>query len=292
MAEYPTVAALWIGGSLTWLEQLCLKSYVDAGQHIVLYTYEGVQGVPDGVEVRDANLILEGAKLYRHGRTGSVALFSDLFRFHLMQKAPGEIWIDTDIYCWKPLDLGQPHVFGYETPRQLNGAVLGLPADSEALGLLLEFTKDEYPIPDFVSPKMKAEYIERAEAGDPVHVSEMPWGVWGPLGVTWYLNKTGEAKYAQPMEVFYPIHYRDRNLFFKRPLRVTNALSDTTLTLHLWARIKKFSGAMYGGYAPSGSFLEQALIKHGIDQTQGRIVSHGKISFDHTEFDAAAANAD
>jgi len=146
MAELPTVAALWIGGSLTWLEQLCLKSYVDAGQPMVLYTYEGVTGVPEGVEVRDANKILEGAKMYRHGRTGSVALFSDLFRFHLMQKAPGEIWIDTDIYCWRPLDVGQPHVFGYETKRQLNGAVLGLPADSDALGQLLKFTKDEHPI--------------------------------------------------------------------------------------------------------------------------------------------------
>ncbi len=31
------VAALWIGGPLSYLEQLCLKSFVDAGQHIRLY---------------------------------------------------------------------------------------------------------------------------------------------------------------------------------------------------------------------------------------------------------------
>jgi len=119
----------------------------------------------------------------------------------------------------------------------------------------------------------------------------MPWGVWGPLGVTYFLNKTGEAKFAKPVDVFYPIHYRDRNLFFKRPMRVVNALSEDTLTLHMWARIKKFSGMMYGGYAPPGSFLANMLEKHEIDQTHSRIVSHGKMKFDHTEFDNEAAKA-
>ena len=44
------VAALWIGGPLSFLEQLCLISFVHAGQHITLYTYEPVPNVPPGVE--------------------------------------------------------------------------------------------------------------------------------------------------------------------------------------------------------------------------------------------------
>ena len=49
MATEYQIGALWIGGSLSYLEQLCLKSFVDAGQHITLYTYEGVTNAPEGV---------------------------------------------------------------------------------------------------------------------------------------------------------------------------------------------------------------------------------------------------
>lgn len=285
MPELPTMSALWIGGALTWLERLCLKSWVDAGHQMVLYTYDGVDRVPEGVEVRDASVITPGDNLYRHGRTGSIALFSDLFRFHLMRKAPGEIWIDTDIYCWRQFTPDAPHVFGYETPRQINGAVLGLPPDSEALGQMLEFTEDEYPMPEFLSPKVLADYREKAEAGTPVHVSEMPWGVWGPLCVTHFLKKTGEAKFAKPMEVFYPVHYRDRNVFFKRPVRTLRHITDDTITVHLWARIKKFAGVNFGGYPPEGSFIARRMEMHGLDPKFGRVVSHGKMKFDHTPFD-------
>lgn len=287
MADLPTVSALWIGGALTWLERLCLKSWVDAGHPTVLYAYGAMEGAPDGVEIRDGRTIVADPNFLRHGRTGSVALFSDLFRFHLMAKAPGEIWIDTDIYCWRRLDPPGPHVFGYETPRQINGAVLGLPPDSEALRLMLAFTEEEFPLPEFVAPAVQAEHRAAAEAGTPVHVSEMPWGIWGPLCVTHFLKLTGEARHAAPVEVYYPIHYRDRNLFLKRPARVTAAIGKDTVTLHMWARIKKFVGANFGGYPPEGSFIHERMERHGLSRTEGRVVSHGKIKFDHAAWDAA-----
>lgn len=292
MPDLPTVAALWVGGRLTWLETLCLKSWVDAGHPTVLYTYGAVEGAPEGVETRDGTTIISMGEPQRHARTGSVALFSDLFRFHLMQKAPGEIWIDTDIYCWRRLLPPQKHVFGYETISQINGAVLGLPPDSDALGQMLEFTEDEYPLPEFVSQKKQQEYRDAAEAGTPVHVSEMPWGIWGPHCVTHFLRKTGEARFAAPRRVYYPIHYRDRNLFLKRPVRVLSQLSDDTVTLHLWARIKKFCGVHFGGYAPEKSFLHQRMQFHGLEREFGRVTSHGRLTFDHAEFDKAREAGD
>lgn len=291
MAELPTVAALWIGGSLTWLEQLCLKSFVDAGQPVTLYTYEPVGNAPPGVALKDAGAILQAEGFHRHERTGSVALFSDLFRFHLMRKAPGEIWIDTDIYCWRPITAETPFIFGYETSRQINGAVLGLPPDSDALAEMLTFMEDEHPIAPFLSPKAQEEARTAAAAGAPIHVSALPWGIWGPLGVTWFLKKTGEARFARPEAVYYPVHYRDRNLFFKRPMKAEAFFTDETKTVHLWARIKKVSGLSHGGYAPKGSFLAKLLEKHEIDQTKARIMRHGNKVFDHTEFDAEQAGA-
>ena len=52
------IAMLWMRGSLSFLEQLCVQSFLDAGHHVVLYSYEPIGHVPDGVELRDAGEIL------------------------------------------------------------------------------------------------------------------------------------------------------------------------------------------------------------------------------------------
>ncbi|MEM8752399.1 MAG: hypothetical protein AAGF90_05430 [Pseudomonadota bacterium] len=292
MATPPTIAMLWIGGSLTWLEHLCMKSFVDAGQPVTLYAYEPVGNVPAGVTVKDGEAILTGKTFYRHARNDSVAPFSDIFRFHLMLKAPGEIWCDTDIYCVKPIEPAGEHVFGYETPVQINSAVLRLPPDSAALRGMLDFMEDEFPIPPFLKPKVREDYRAAAEAGTPVHISEMPWGLWGPLGITHFLKETGEAKHARAVSAFYPVHYKDRNVFFKRPAKTLAHFTEETTTVHLWARIKRFAGMRHGGYAPKGSYLARLLEKHEVDQTKGRIVSHGHLKFDHAAFDAEVASAE
>ncbi len=279
MAELPRVAALWVGGSLGWLEQLCLKSFVDIGQPVSLYTYGEVGGVPEGVDVRDGNAILPTENFITHERSGSFALFSDLFRFHLMVRDPGVIWVDTDIYALRPLDVGLPHVFGYEAGRQMNGAVLGLPADSDALGLMLELTADEYAIPEFVSPAARAAYEARAEAGNPVHASEMAWGVWGPHGLTWALRKTGEERFAQKREVFYPVPFPERRSFFKRGSIIDAFITEDSQTVHIWGRIKRISAKRFGGGVKARCWLDMTMRKHGIDPAEALITTHGKFDY-------------
>ncbi len=279
IAEHPKVAGLWIGGALSWLEQLCLKSFVEMGHPTALYTYEEVTGVPDGVEILSGQDILPDPDVYKHERSGSVALFSDIFRFHMIAKAPGTIWIDTDIYCWKPMVLDGDHYFGWESNRQMNGAVLGLPGDSEMLRLMLDFTSDPYNIPDFYGEKVAANYRARAEAGDPVHAGEMPWGVWGPHCVSWAARKSGEVKFAQDRTVFYPVPFPDRNIFFRRLALAMRHADESTLTFHLWGRIKRMSGRRYEGSTPDRSFLKYLLDKHEIDPTAAPITSHGKFDF-------------
>ena len=68
MSALPTVASLWIGGSLTWLEQLCLKSFVDHGHPTVLYTYGEVQGVPEGVVVKDGREVVDTDAFVTHAK--------------------------------------------------------------------------------------------------------------------------------------------------------------------------------------------------------------------------------
>ena len=84
MSTNYTIGALWMEGALSFLEQLCLKSFVDAGHRVVLYHYGPLQNVPEGIELADANDIMSRDNFLTHERTGSPALHSDLFRYKML----------------------------------------------------------------------------------------------------------------------------------------------------------------------------------------------------------------
>ena len=96
--------------------------------------------VPEGVELADAADILPLTGFLRHERTGSPALHSDLFRYHMLAKLDRTIWADTDAYCVKPFATPTGHFHAWESETGINGGVLGLPRDSETLAGLLDFT--------------------------------------------------------------------------------------------------------------------------------------------------------
>ncbi|MEM9240688.1 MAG: hypothetical protein AAGB07_12000 [Pseudomonadota bacterium] len=271
MAELPPVGALWIGGSLTWLEQVCLKSFVDQGHPTILYTYGEVKGVPEGVEIRDGRDVIDTDNFMTHARTGSVALFSDLFRFHMIAKDPDIIYIDTDVYSVRPIPADEKYVFGYETwseergRGQINGAILRMPPDCPTLQGLLAFTEETHPLPEWLPRRVMGEAKKRADEGNPMSVSELPWGIWGPLGVTAYLQMTGEMKYAKPTSYYYPVHFADRRIFARRPVHTWRQTTEETRCIHIWAPIKRFCARKCDGLPPKGSFLDELMIKHGID---------------------------
>ncbi|MDU8945831.1 hypothetical protein [Ovoidimarina sediminis] len=272
----PPIGTLWIGGSLTWLEQLCLTSFVANGHPTTLFTYSKVTGVPEGVNVSDGRDILDTEQFVTHARSESVALFSDLFRFHMVRKRPGMIWVDTDIYCHRPIDFEEEYLFGYERYRsdarnQVNGAVLRLPQGSEALASMISFMEEPHPIPDWLPPRHLAPILERKNAGNPMHVSEMIWGIWGPVGFTAHLRMSGEISHAKPIDVFYPVPFADRTVFFRRPAIAGRYLTEETRTIHLWAPIKKRAARKHDGLCRPGSFLAGLLKKHGIDDAAAPI---------------------
>ncbi len=209
------IGALWIGGSLSFLEQLCLKSFVDAGHHVTLFTYDKVANVPDGIEIADGNAVLPMDNALVHKRTGSPALQSDKFRYHLLEQNDRMIWADTDAYCVKPFTSDSGHFHGWESPHSVNGGVLGLPQDSETLRELLDLTSDENAIPEWFSEEEKAKMRAAQEAGNPVHAGEQVWGVWGPRAITHYLHKTGEIRFSLPREALYPISFKERRIMLK-----------------------------------------------------------------------------
>ena len=276
------VGTLWIGGRLSWLEQLCLKSFVDAGQRITLFCYHDIPNLPAGVARRDGREILATEAFLKYERKDSVALFADLFRLHLLHAAPGMIWVDTDVYCHRPMPYPGGVVMGFERPdgRYVNNAVLGLSADHPMLAAMLDFTQDLHPIPRWLGPKTREAYRAAAAAGAPVPVTQQAWGTWGPLMVSHFAKKFGMLDQVQPVEAFYPVAFPDRQTFFKPPRRVERYLTDQTTALHLWASNKREIGLHHHGLPPPGSYLARLCQRHGIDAGAAPVTGRGARVFE------------
>jgi len=256
-------------GSLSFLEQLCLKSFVDAGHHVKLYHYGPLQNVPDGIELARAGDILPRSEFLTHQRTGSPALHSDLFRYKMLADSKNTIWADTDAYCMKAFQTPNGHFYGWESDKHINGGVLGLPSDSDTLRALLEYTEDEFAIPPSYGEEYVKELEKARDEGKPVHASEQPWGVWGPHAVTHFLHQTGEAKYALPQDGLYPFTFKDRRMMLKRNFDVSPYVTENTYSVHLYGRRMRARLVEKEGGAPHPkSLLGQLLVKHKIDPTK------------------------
>ncbi|MCO8146274.1 class I SAM-dependent methyltransferase [Rhodovulum tesquicola] len=261
----PRIASLWIGPRLSWLEQLCLKSFADAGHETTLYSYAPIDNVPEGVRTANAAEILPAGRVLRHARTGSPALHADLFRLNLLKRTD-QIWVDADMYCLRPFVFDGAHVFGWEKPGRVCNAVLGLPPDSPALNGLLDFLADDHAIAPWLPPDRQARLRAAAGAGQPVPVAEQEWGLTGPAALTHFLRESGEIAHARPETVFYPVAFRKRNhLVLGRFDPERDDFTEATRGVHFWARRMKPRLQEKEGNTPRrGSFMARCIARHGI----------------------------
>lgn len=101
----PTINALWIGSELNLIASACLKSFLKYGHIVNLYTYGNIVNVPNGVNIIDGSHIIPKEKIVKHQKSGSYALFSDIFRYVLLSKINHGIYVDCDVYCLKPITM-------------------------------------------------------------------------------------------------------------------------------------------------------------------------------------------
>ena len=241
---------LWIGDSLGPVERACLRSVVRQSHGLTLYCYAEPIGIPDGVEVADASGILPESEVVRH-RHGSVAPFSDWFRYELLKRGLGT-WIDADMYLLRPLDEERSHLFGEERPGLLNNAVLRLPADSPLLDELL--TPFRGAIPPWLSPKHRLTSRLRQLVTGKVDVGAMPWGSTGPAALTAGAAKFGLSSFALPPSVFYPVPWQQAEWIVDPALRLEQMVTGETVGIHLWNEcIRKIKDQP----PPEGSFLHR-----------------------------------
>lgn len=258
----PIIQSLWIGGSLSKMEQLCVASFLANDHEFHLYTYGDVAGIPEGTIIKDANEIIPERDIFTYSG-GSYAGFADWFRWALLYQK-GNFWVDTDVICLKPYHFDSDIIFGHESESLVCPAVLGFPAGHE-LSDFLEKTccNPHNPLPYDSRKTRKRKFIRRLKRKDR---SQIEWGeAGGPEGFTKALNYFNLFDKAKPFTYFYPIHYSNWNTVFDNTLVNDICLFSDSYSIHLWNEMsRRCKGFDKNGTFHHDSLFEQLKRKYGV----------------------------
>ena len=185
----------------------------------------------------------------RH-HTGSVALFSDRFRYDLLRGGCG-VWVDTDCYFLAPLPDDRPHLFGRFDEGIIDSAVLRLPADSPLLPELLA-PFEERAVPAWLPLRARADAWWRLRRTGRTEIARMPWGSLGPRALTAAARGHGVYRLALPPEVLCAVHWDDAAWIRDPSIQIEDVTTPRTRAIHLYNEIIK---SFKDQPAPAGSFL-------------------------------------
>ena len=150
----PVIQSLWIGSSLSAMEQLCIYSFLSNGHPFHLYTYGDVKNIPEGTIVKDASKIIGPDKIFKYKNLDTYAGFSNVFRYKLLLEK-GSYWVDTDIVCLRPFDDNSDYLFAKSKrekkagepsePFWMESCVIKSPVDSAVMNYCYEESRDRNP---------------------------------------------------------------------------------------------------------------------------------------------------
>lgn len=230
----------WHGGPLSLYESACLSSFVNAGARVRLFAFDARLDVPAGVERCDASAYGDVAETQHYSQgphRGSLAAFSDIFRYRLLADSPGW-WFDTDVMCLQPAgrfsDLvkhGPGLLMGEESVGQVNGAVLHIADPSIAKALLCAAEQ---------------------------HGLTFAWGAIGPRLLARYATHHPEQVQILPPAHFYPVRCEDALLPLDPEARGRcDQVTANALTVHLWNGIFEQHRVPKNVLPPTGSWLHE-----------------------------------
>jgi len=212
-----TIQSLWVGDALTPMEQLSLSSFVAHGHGVDLYVYDDVANVPAGVTLRDAAGILPRSAIFRYSDSGSLAGFSNFFRYKLLMERGGW-WVDTDVVCVKHFDFEGDYVFASELSQGatvVTSCVIRAPAGSPAM----------------------EQAWRTCAASDP---ASLVWGQTGARLCAEVVRAHGLEAFVQPPEVFCPIPFYEWRTLIDPSVKIE--LPAATYAVHLWNEMWRRAG--------------------------------------------------
>jgi hypothetical protein len=246
-------ASFW-HGPLNGFAFACLASFPRAGAKLTLYAYDRTLAAPEGVIFEDARKICPDEGLigrYRVEGKPSIATFSDMFRYRMIQET-GACWVDADLLCLEnPPFAGEPFVFCRQADAVstllVNNAVLRLPRDEPAL----------------------LELIATAEAAAG---QDQSWGALGPFLLTPLLKRHGLYEKALDPHVCFPVEPEQFWKLFLPEWRDWAAETVRGATfLHLWSEAIRWSGYDFCACPPEGSYLHERFTEARALPRFGRI---------------------
>jgi hypothetical protein len=226
----PDVVTFWYG-PLDAVRRLCLKSQVEAGHKVTVYSFEPLAQLPDGVDNAEAEAILPYAfseRLRPAEPDGAwidwtMLQFSDFFRMRLMARNAG-LWLDADVLLLKPVEIdpAKPY-FAWERPSQLGNSVLYLPSADPIVAAFTALMAQDTLTPDWLARRHRLRFALRRLFGAR-RPSDVRLAIYGPPALTALAERAGEAHYALPKKSFYSVHAEPR-LFFE-PQDISALVND------------------------------------------------------------------
>lgn len=147
-----TFQAFWHGRPLPLLQWACLKSFIDRGHQVNLYTYEDID-VPRGVTQLSAGKIIPESEIFffdnaTNNIASDIAPFADFFRLKLLFEKGGW-YIDCDVICntynYPFCEYAWAHENPSSDPGFIGNSQLKFPAGSDLVHSLYdECIKQKY----------------------------------------------------------------------------------------------------------------------------------------------------
>ncbi len=261
----PTIAGFWYGSDLSWLEALCIRSFLDNGHRFVLYVAHPVDGVPEGTDIRPATDVYwpPPFDLADNDRQ-RVAVFSDIFRLKLCQQTDF-IWVDLDAYCVRPFDFDSPYVFAPTGDGSYPNGVLRLPSDSATLTQMLAFITSENPTQPWRGARLHRINRKRVRNGETWGIEALPWACSGPKALSHFLRKTREDRRALPSHALYPLAVEDLWKLHDTRIRMDEIERAGVYSVHIYGHQKKWVATQRAGLPLPGSYLERLCQRHAVD---------------------------
>lgn len=227
-AIVPRVATFW-HGTLDRLRLACLRSQVAAGHKVVVYSFEPLTNLPDGVENTDAEPVLSkrfAEKIRPQPADGqwtqrTAVQFSDFFRMALLAQDKG-LWLDADVLLLKPVMISPPKpLLNWANDRsldwtavpRLNNAVLYLAPDNPIVTAFMQFIAQDELVPVWLSLSHRVTFALNRLTGRTKYLGDMRIAIFGPAALTALAKRTQQIDQALPLKSFHAIHAQP-NLFF------------------------------------------------------------------------------
>lgn len=252
------IGTFWAGSRLSFLELLCLSSFVEAGHKVVVHSFDPIENLPFGVNAADASLIIQDRATIPKNPTA----LSNLFRCKLLACQPNMVWAAPNMYCVKTLQPEDGHFYAWESPHHIGADIFALPEHSGTLSAIKSFAfngnvdgEDTGSNPDGISPSNVEKDPRKMQAAHDV----------GATGLTHLLHKSDEIKFALPREAIYPISFNNVDA-----LLAASSMAETYLTADTYA-IKLHSQRVHrllrssNGIPEPTSFIGRLLARHNID---------------------------